>query len=232
MELPDNAWDVEELRERKPVFADRQEGGEVLAELLAGRVDDALLLGIPAGGVPVALPIAEQLGLDFDLAAVSKITLPWNTESGYGAVAFDGTVLLNDAMLSRLDLTDEQIDDGIEKTRRKVARRSDELREGRGPLDLEGRRVVLVDDGLASGFTMKTAVAAAKNSGASEIVAAVPTGHHNAVERLAQDAEYVACANVRSDLRFAVAAAYRSWHDVSEDEVREMLRASEAWTGG
>jgi predicted phosphoribosyltransferase len=229
MELPENVWDVEDLRERTSVFADREQAGTVLAGLLEDRVDDPLILAIPAGGVPVAIPVAERLGLELDLAAVSKITLPWNTESGFGAIAFDGTILLNEPMLERIDLTDEQIDEGIARTRRKVARRADELREGRDDLDLDGRSVVLVDDGLASGFTMKTAMVAARNSGATDVLAAVPTGHKNAVERIALDADGVACANVRSDIRFAVAAAYKRWHDVSEDELSELLGETDAW---
>jgi putative phosphoribosyl transferase len=96
---------------------------------------DALLLAIPAGGVPVAAAIAKQLKLALDVAVVSKITLPWNTEAGYGAVGFDGTVRLNDELLSRLRLTDREIHEGIARTRCKVASRLAVLRGSGGPPD-------------------------------------------------------------------------------------------------
>ena len=110
--------------------------------------------------------MAEKTGLDFDVAVVSKITLPWNTEAGYGAVAFDGTVKLNKDMVRRVNLTSEDVKKGIEKTTAKVARRVKKLRDRQPFPDLGNRSAILVDDGLASGFTMRVAVAALRNAGA------------------------------------------------------------------
>ena len=113
--------------------------------------------------------IAEKLEICFDVAVVSKITLPWNTETGYGAVAFDGTCRLNRSLLSRLDLSETDIHNGIEKTTEKVLRRLKRLR-GEHPFpDLSDRCIILVDDGLASGFTMKVAIQALRNLAAKHI---------------------------------------------------------------
>ena len=209
--------DILELRDRIDVFADRAHAGRVLGDLMRPLpVPDPLLLAIPAGGVPVAAAMARALAWPLDVAVVSKITLPWNTESGYGAVAFDGSVLLNDALVQECRLSPAQVEDGIAATRRKVERRMRRLRAGLAPLALADRQVVLVDDGLASGFTMRAAVAACRSAGAGLVLVAVPTGHARAVEHLSETVDVLACANVRGDTPFAVADAYERWTDVPE----------------
>ena len=184
---------------------------------------DAIVMAIPAGGVPVAKVIAVKLNLSLDLAVVSKITLPWNTEAGYGAVAFDGTVRLNDSLVARLGLTDEQIREGTDKTSKKVANRVRNLRGERALPDLSEHRVILVDDGLASGFTMAVAIEALKKAGANSLCVAVPTGHESSIERIASEVDILYCANLRGGWSFAVADAYLRWSDVGEDEVATLL---------
>ena len=165
-----------ELRNRTHVFRDRNHAGQVLAEMLDEfRGGDGLLLAVPAGGVPVAAVVAQRLALPVDVAVVSKITLPWNTEAGYGAVAWDGTVRINRGLAAQVGLGEDEIRDGVERTRRKVERRLDRLRGHRSPLELANRRLVLIDDGLASGFTMMVAVAAVEAAGGGRPVVAVPT---------------------------------------------------------
>ena len=216
--------DLPELRDRKGVFRDRADAGRLLAALLEEyRGSTALVLAVPAGGVPVALPLAAALGLPLEVAVVSKITLPWNTEAGYGAVAFDGTVRLNQALIARVGLSPEEVEEGIAVTRRKVERRVAAFREGRQPPALEGRTAILVDDGLASGFTMAVALEAVRGSGAREVAVAVPTGHLEALQRLAPAADRLFCANVRRGASFAVAEAYLAWTDVAEDEALRLL---------
>lgn len=214
-----------DYREKSRLFRDRVHGGEVLAEMLSSfSGGDALVCALPAGGVPVSLPIARILGLELKAAAVSKITLPWETEAGYGAVAFDGTVRLNRELVDRLGLTERQIEEGKTLTREKVRRRM-ELLEADG-LDArpDGRTVIVVDDGLASGLTMLTAVEALRKGGARHIVAAAPTGHGRTVERLAREVDEMYCPNIRSRYPFAVAEAYRRWSDVPEKKAVAMLR--------
>jgi putative phosphoribosyl transferase len=222
--MKSNIIDLPELREQTHVFQDRTHAGHVLAKMLAADDKQAgIILAIPAGGVPVGVVMAEKTGLDFDVAVVSKITLPWNTEAGYGAVAFDGTVKLNKDILRRINLTAEDVKKGIEKTTAKVARRVPKLR-GRQPFpDLGNRSAILVDDGLASGFTMRVAVAALRNAGAGRIVVAVPTAHRHSAEMIARDVEALYCANIRGGLSYAVASAYRHWSDVAEEDVVKIL---------
>jgi predicted phosphoribosyltransferase len=214
-----------ELRDRTHVFADRADAGTVLAGMLEFlRNSDALLLAIPAGGVPVAAPIATRLGLALDVAVVSKITLPWTSEAGYGAVGFDGAVRLNDELLSHLGLKEAEIRDGVARTQRKVAQRLAALRGSRLLPVFSGRTVVLVDDGLASGITMRVAIDAVRKAGGDHIVIAIPTGHLDSFQKFDGLAEAIYCPNVRGGYRFAVADAYRDWSDVDEAQLQEMLR--------
>ena len=212
------------LRDRLAVFEDRDDAGRTLAAMLEPyRGSGALVLGIPAGGVPIAIVIARILGLDIDVAVVNKITLPWNTEVGYGGAAYDGTLWLNEDVLRQTRLTAEQIEEGIELTRAKVARRAQRFRGDQPPPDVSGRTVILVDDGLATGSTMRVAVRAVRRAGASRIVVAVPTGHEDTVIRLARDVTRVYCANIRSGWSYAVAAAYRNWTSLGEADVAAVL---------
>ena len=223
--MKSNIIDLPELREQTHVFQDRTHAGQVLARMLTDDDKQAgIILAVPAGGVPVGVVMAEKTGLDFDVAVVSKITLPWNTEAGYGAVAFDGTFKLNKDLVRRVNLTDEEVKKGIERTAAKVAHRVKKLR-GRQPFpDLGNRCAILVDDGLASGFTMRVAVTALRSAGAGRIVVAVPTGHRQSVEMISQEVETLYCANIRGGLSYAVASAYRRWSDVAEDEVILILK--------
>jgi predicted phosphoribosyltransferase len=221
--MKSNIIDLPERREQTDVFQNRAHAGHILAQMLEAYAKDAIVLGIPAGGVPVGAATAAKLGIDFDVAVVSKITLPWNTEAGYGAVAFDGTVKLNTDMVRRVSLTETDIKNGIAKTTAKVARRVEQLR-GRRPFpELAGRSAILVDDGLASGFTMKVAVAALRNAGADRIMVAVPTGHRRSAKMIAREVDALYCANIRGGLSYAVASAYQHWSDFSEAEVVKIL---------
>jgi putative phosphoribosyl transferase len=219
-----NLVEINELRNVTGIFRDRNHAGNILANLMLDYKDsDSIVLGIPAGGVPVAAAMASNLNLNLDVLVVSKITLPWNTEAGYGAVAFDGTVKLNQEVLSQIHLTDEQINRDIDKTNIKVKRRFKEFRSNKPFPDTHNKTIILVDDGIASGFTMLVAVEAIKKTNASRIVIAVPTAHLQSLERLASQVDVVYCANVRSGWGFAVAAAYQNWYDVNEEEVIEIL---------
>ncbi len=219
-----NIIDLPEMRDQTRVFQDRTHAGQVLTRMLAAHDHPAgVVLAIPAGGVPVGMVMAEKLGLDFDMAVVSKITLPWNTEAGFGAVAFDGTVRLNVELMARVNLTAEDVEKGIEKTTAKVSWRVTKLRGNKPFPDLGDRSAILVDDGLASGFTMQTAVAALRKAGAGQIIVAVPTGHRQSVEMIAREVEGLYCANIRGGFSFAVASAYCNWTDVGEEDMVKML---------
>jgi predicted phosphoribosyltransferase len=226
--IPPNIIELPKLRDRVRVFRDRQHAGEVLAEMLdAFRQSDAVVLAIPAGGVPVAAAIAERLRIPLDVAVVSKITLPWNTEAGYGAVAFGGTMRLNADLVAHLGLTKGQIQEGIAQTTQKVLRRVKRFR-GDWPFpDLTKRQTILVDDGLASGFTMLVAVEALRKAGAQHLCVASPTGHGSSLPRIASEVEALYCANIRSGFSFAVADAYEQWTDVTEEEAIALYRGNQ-----
>lgn len=224
-EFDDKIFDIPELRNCTDIFRDREHAGLILSEMLRSYGGtDAVIFGIPAGGVPVAAPIARKLKLELDVAVVSKVTLPWNTESGYGAVAFDGTVELNEDLISQMGLTQENIQKDIIKVSNKVKRRLEYFR-GKKPFpDLKNRTAILVDDGIASGFTMLVAVEALKNKGARDLIIATPTAHLQSIEKIAIHVDLVYCANIRGGWGFAVADAYTNWYDVEEDEVAHILR--------
>ena len=224
-----NVVELAELHGRIHVFPDRAHAGTVLAGMLRDRLEpDCLIMAIPAGGVPVSAALAAGLHLPLGLAVVSKITLPWNSEVGFGAVAFDGSVGLNEAMIARAGLNPQQVEDGIARTRRKVARRVAHLGSLLPHREPAARDVVLVDDGLASGFTMRAAVAALVHAGAASVRIAVPTGHLGAVEALAPAVRALYCANIRSGFSYAVADAYVQWYDIEEQELTAMLREAAA----
>lgn len=221
--------DEPSLRDRAPVFANRAEAGQRLAGMLHEfRDSGALVAAIPAGGVPVAAEIAAGLNLELDVLPVSKILLPWNTESGFGAVAFDGSMWLNETTVLRLGLSPDAVKRSTAKARSKVEHRLTLLRGDRRLPELVGRTVLTVDDGIAAGSTMRVAIAALRHLGADRVVVVVPTGHASSVAAIAELADETWCANVRGGFSFAVADAYEHWYDVGDSEVIELLSNSTA----
>jgi predicted phosphoribosyltransferase len=216
------------LRERVGVFRDRAHGGQVLAELLRGRLaPDTVVLGIPPGGLPVAAALAEELGLPLDVAVVTPITLPWDVARAFGAVGFDGSVRLNQPLVAYLGLGVSELEHGAQKAKARLGRRLSLYRAGARPLSLGGRGVVLVDQGLASGFTMSVAVDAAKNAGAARVAVAVPTGASDALDALTHDVELLACANVRTGKAFSSFDAYLEHPEL--DDASAALVLHDAW---
>jgi putative phosphoribosyl transferase len=212
------------LRDRTYVFADRAAAGKRLAKMLRDYQGKLLrLFAIPAGGVPVAVEIARALKVPLDLVIVRKIQLPWTTEAGFGALDPDGTPLFNEALLSHMPLTPEQIAAQVAKTEANLKEREEHLRGGRPYPDLAGATTIIVDDGLASGYTMQAAVDFLKRKGAGELVVAVPTALDRTAQALLPKVDLLVCPNLRGGLSFAVAEAYENWYDLEQDEVLELL---------
>ncbi len=216
------------------VFRDRKDAGEAVARLLAAHISPRLLeravvLAIPAGGVPVGLAIARALKRPFDLLFIRKLHFPDNPEAGFGAVTEHGEVLLNE-VLSR-HLPPAVIERQIAIERRALARRLDALRRFWPEVDVKGRTAIIADDGLASGFTMLAAVHEARRRGAAAVIVAVPTASEQAARRVAREADAVVVANLRGGPRFAVAEAYTHWRDLSLEEVAAMLAREAAPNG-
>jgi putative phosphoribosyl transferase len=211
------------------VFRDRDEAGDVLAGRLghhAGR-DDVLVLALPRGGVPVAARVARALGAPLDVFVVRKLGVPGHEELAMGAIASGGVEVVNEQVVGRLGLGEVDLRRVAEVEGRELARREQLYREGRPPPDLAGRVVILVDDGLATGSTMRAAVAAARRHRPARVVVAVPTAPASTCQRLGEEADEVVCATTPRPFR-AVGYSYRSFPQTSDEEVRILLRA--AWT--
>ncbi|MFC3979265.1 phosphoribosyltransferase [Streptosporangium jomthongense] len=211
------------------VFEDRRDAGRVLARLLEhyrGR-PDVVVLGLPRGGVPVAYEIAVSLGAPLDVFVVRKLGLPGHEELAMGAIAGGGVVVLNEDVVRRAGVSPETLREVAAGERRELVRRERAYREGGAPLDLMGRTVVVVDDGLATGATMRAAVAALRRHEPAGIVVAVPTAPEPAVGELRESADQVVCAST-PPLFSAVGFSYRDFAQTTDEEVRDLLRAAAA----
>lgn len=217
-------YEIPELRQKIGVFQDRRHAGQVLAEMLHEWQDSkAMVLAVPSGGMPVAVEVAGTLDLSLDVAVVSKILLPWNTESGFGAVGFDGSVWINQKYVDYYRLDRPTIEEQTQAAMEKVQRRVKLFRGDRPWPDLQNRPVIVVDDGIAAGSTLRVAVQALRNTGAVEIIVAVPTAHEESLVRIKDRVDALYCANIRSGPQFAVAAAYQHWDDVDESDADRMF---------
>ena len=216
--------DISKLRQKIRVFRDRRHAGQVLGEMLREwRDGKAIVLAVPSGGMPVAVEVAGALNLSLDVAVVSKILVPWNTEAGFGAVGFDGSVWINQEYVDYYRLAQPTIEQQTQAALNKVQRRVKLFRGDRPWPDLQNRPVIVVDDGIAAGSTLRVAIQALRNTGAVEIIVAVPTAHEESLVRMMNGVDALYCANIRSGPQFAVAAAYRHWDDVDETDADRML---------
>ena len=214
-----------ELRDKVHIFNDRSHAGEMLATLLKEYEDkkDSIILAIPAGGVPVAVQISKILNIQWDLAVTRKLHIPWNREAGFGALSWDGNIILNKSLVDSLGLTSDEIDRCVNEEKRVIQNR---LRKFRGSVpfpDLNGKVVIVVDDGLASGFSMLITVKTLRDK-ARKVVVAVPTAPVNAIELISAYVDKVVCLNIRSGSFFAVADAYKMWYDLTDRDVMEILK--------
>lgn len=213
------------MRGRSFVFEDRDDAGRALADVLREHVDgDAIILAIPSGGVPVAAAIARELGLTMDLIIVRKLQIPFNPEAGFGAVTMGGEMFLNRPLLAGLGLSADDLKEAKDKALREGRSRQRSLLGDREREPLKGRTVVLVDDGLASGYTMLAAIAEGRREDPRKIIVAVPTGAAATVRMVAEESDLLICLNIRGG-PFAVADAYRNWYDLTEDEAATVLRS-------
>ena len=224
--MPAKVIEDHRLQNRVGVYRDRDDAGVYLAGALEQfRGTDAFVLAIPSGGVPVGLAVASRLGLPFDLLIIRKIPVPGNTESGFGAVSLEGDMVLNDPMVRMLRLSPAEIDELAESVHKELRSRNRIFREDRPWPDVRGRTVIIVDDGLASGYTMMTAARMVQRSGPSQIIVAVPTASASTIGLLAPDVDLIVCPNVRTGYSFAVADAYQNWYDLDREEVLNLLKS-------
>ena len=221
--MPDFIEDCS-LRNKVCAFKDRKDAGRLLAQRLSGYRDaDGITLGIPSGGVPVAAEIAKALELPLDLIIVRKVQLPDNPEAGFGAIGPDGAVSLNTHLMNQLRLTEKEVKRQIRITADTINRRNELFRKGRPFPALNDKVVIIVDDGLASGYTMLSAIDFIKRQKPEKIVVAVPTAPEGTVGLILPAVDELVCLNVRSEFVFAVAEAYKNWYDLDDAEVLSIL---------
>lgn len=211
----------------RPFFRDRSDAGRRLAENLAPyQGSDVTVLAIPRGGVPVAVEVAGSLGSGLDILVVRKIPIPYNPEAGYGAVTEDGAIVLNEPLVAQLGLVEEDIRLQAEEVRAEIERRGALYRNGLPPAVLEGKTAIIVDDGLASGFTMLAAVESARQRRAARIVVAVPVASRSASDVVRPVVDGLVSLITARMYAFAVASFYYRWYDLKDEEVVAYL---EGW---
>lgn len=206
------------------LFDDRYEAGELLAQRLLPYSGPAcMVLAIPRGGVPVGYEVSKALACPLDVIVPRKLPIPWNPEAGFGAVMSDGTRVLNEEVVARLGLSPQRIDDITRDVLREVRRREQVYRGNRPRSRLLRQTVVLVDDGLATGYTMLAAVTAVRKQGPGSVVVAVPVAPRDTVEEIERVADEVVVLQVSEEYPFAVASFYGSFPDLSDAEVKRLL---------
>jgi putative phosphoribosyl transferase len=208
------------------LFKDRPDAGTKLAdEIRLGKNDkDPIVLGIPRGGIAVGYPVAVKLDCPLEPITLRKLPIPQNDQMGFGAVTLNKKVMLNKRLIDAGYVAKNEIDAIVDEVYEEVLRR-DRLYRGSRPFpDLKGRTVVIVDDGLATGFTMLAAINFAKDKHALKIVCAVPVAHDNAYDLVSREVDSLICLHIDRGYSFAVASFYRSFPDMEDREVISILR--------
>lgn len=207
------------------MFIDRQDAGKKLAKALIKYKDkNVLVLAIPKGGIEVAYEIAKFLNAELDLIISRKLPLPFNPEAGFGAISEDGTTFIY------IDAFKWLSPDEIEKIKKEqiaeIKRRIEVLRKGKPLPEIKGRTVILADDGLAMGSTMRVSIGLCKNKKAEKIIVAVPVAGADIADEIRELVDELVVLEVPDFFR-AVAQVYFNWHDISDNEVIEILKKYE-----
>ncbi|GIT97836.1 phosphoribosyltransferase [Sulfurovum sp. TSL1] len=207
------------------MFKDRKEAGQKLAEALQTyKKESPLVFAIPRGGVELGYEISQALYTDFSLLISRKLPFPHNTESGFGAMAEDGSLYINERAAS--SVSDKEIEKIIAEQDLEIKRRIQTLRAGKALPVIKGRTVILVDDGIAMGSTMHVAVELCKKANAKKIIIAVPVAGRQTIEKFSKMVDAVIV--LESPVPFyAVAQVYENWYDVSDEEVLRFFKTQD-----
>jgi putative phosphoribosyl transferase len=209
------------------IFADRREAGMVLAKKLAayaGR-DDVVVLALPRGGVPVAYEVAEALNVPIDVFLVRKLGVPGHEELAMGAIASGGTRVLNERTIEYLRIPEEIIEAVAEREQRELERREREYRGSKPPVNVAGKTVIVIDDGLATGASMRAAAVALRRMEPAKIVVAVPVAADETCHTFRSEVDTIVCA-ITPEPFYGVGMWYRDFSQTTDDEVRDLLNKS------
>jgi len=208
-----------------------KENKEDFYNLISKSPNKFFCFAIPNGGIPVTEGFCSQFNINYDILIVRKLKIPFNTEAGFGAITTDGTVLFNQDLLNQLNLSEKQINESIKITKEEINerikyyKRKSILQEYYFK-NIQKKNIIILDDGLASGFTMLAGIKMIKNYNPNEVYIAVPTAPLRTIKRIQNEVSEIFCPNVRNTLWFAVADAYKYWYDVPENEVLEIINNS------
>lgn len=210
---------------RDPIFENRFDAGKQLAEKLSAyKNETTIVLAIPNGGLPIGLQVALALGAELDVVISRKIPIPLRPEGGFGAVADDGTTILNHDLVRDLKLTPSQINYQVAGVRNEIQKRSIFYRGTRPLSVVTGKTVIIVDDGLASGYTMMAAVESVRRRRPARIIVAVPVASEMAVRKVEKVADRIVTVETALVPKFYVSYYYRYWNTVSDDEGLKCLK--------
>jgi predicted phosphoribosyltransferase len=209
------------------IYRNRSEAGKYLAAQLTSysNRDDVLVLALPRGGVPVAFEVAKELRAPFDIFLVRKLGLPGHEELAMGAIATGGVRVLNDDLVDYLEISDHVIDSIADKELRELERRERAYRGNRPEPEVRGKTVILIDDGLATGSTMRAAASALRQQGPARIVVAVPVSAPETCDEYKMGVDEIICAATPRRF-YGVGRWYRDFSQTTDEEVRELLKRS------
>ncbi len=205
------------------MFQNRQDAGEKLSSVLEKyKGEDVIVMGIPRGGVVVAAEVAKRLGAPLDVIIPRKIGAPHNPEVAIGAVTQDGTVIKDEAMVQILGISDEQLNVLAGRVSGEIARRVNAYRGGRPGIDIHNKTVIIVDDGIATGFTIKAAIKSVRSANPRRLVLAVPVAPADTVQALRETVDELVCLQ-KPELFYAVGQFYTDFDQTSDSEVIQLL---------
>ncbi len=207
-------------------YSDRNEAGEDLARILKSReadFRDAIVLALPRGGLPVAYPVALALGAPLDVFIVRKLGVPGHEELAMGAIASGGVRVLNRDVVDQLAIPQRAIEAVAQREMIELQRRERDYRGNRPPLDVKGKKVIVIDDGLATGSTMRAAAAALRQEGASKVIVAVPVAARETCDDFREEVDELICAMTPEPFR-AVGLWYENFDQTTDEEVHDVLQ--------
>lgn len=208
------------------VFRDRSDAGRALAAALMHHADhEVMVLALPRGGVPVAFEVAVRLAAPLDVFLVRKLGVPGHEELAMGAIASGGIQVVNESLIARLGISRRALETVITRERRELQRRELAYRDGRAPLEVAGRTVILIDDGLATGSTMKAAIAGLRKLGPGRIVVAVPVAAQESCAEIGAQVDELVCLATPEPF-YGVGLWYDQFPQIDDAEVHALLTAA------